>query len=115
LRFPAALKNPLRDPVVMIVATPVKFEDGGIQVDAAIVADGLSITPELLLEHLREGRITSLCEKGVDQDSGRFRLSFFSEHCRFSCVVDESGKILQHSAIDFGVLPLPASARKPKG
>ena len=67
----------------MIVATPVKFDDDGIQIDAAIVADGLSITPELLLEHLREGRITSLCEKGVDQDSGRFRLSFFSEHCRF--------------------------------
>ncbi len=99
----------------MIVTVPVEFENGSVQVDAAIVAEGLSISPELLLERMREGRITSLCEKGVDQDNGRFRLSFFSEHCRFSLVVDESGKIVQRSAIDFGRLPLPASAHKPKG
>ena len=30
-------------------------------------------------------------------------------------VVDDSGKIIGRSAIDFGGLPLPASAGKPKG
>jgi Family of unknown function (DUF6522) len=99
----------------MIVPAPVRFEDGGMNVDASIVAEGLSISPELLLERMREGRITSLCEKGEGQDSGRFRLSFFSEHCRFSLIVDESGKIVRRSAIDFGARPLPASAHKPKG
>ncbi len=99
----------------MIVIVPVRFEDGGINVDAAIVAEGFSISPALLMERMREGRITSLCEKGVGQDSGRFRLSFFSEHCRFSLIVDESGKIIRRSAIDFGARPLPASARRPKG
>jgi hypothetical protein len=99
----------------MIVTVPVKFEDGGINVDAAIVAEGLSISPALLMERMQEGRITSLCEKGAGQDSGRFRLSFFSEHCRFSLIVDESGKIVRRSTIDFGARPLPASARRPKG
>ena len=100
---------------MMVDTISVKFEDGGIEIDAVIVAGGLSIGPQLLLERMREGRITSLCEKGLGKDSGRFRLSFFSEHRRFSFVVDESGEIVQPSAIDFGKLPLPASARKPKG
>lgn len=99
----------------MIATIPVEFEDGGINVDAAIVAEGLSISPALLMERMRDGRITSRCEKGVGEDSGRFRLSFFSAHCRFSLIVDESGKIVRRSAIDFGALPLPASARRPKG
>ena len=94
---------------------PVEFEGGAIQVDAKIVGDGLSIPPEQILERVREGRVTSLCEKGMDEDAGRFRLSFFSEHCRLTFIVDESGKIIRRSTIDFGELPLPASARKPRG
>ena len=42
----------------------VEFEEGGIQVDVAIVAKGLGIEPPLLLKAMREGRITSLCERG---------------------------------------------------
>ena len=92
---------------------PLEFEDGAIQVDATIVAAGLGIEPTVLLERLREGAITSLCERGIDDDSGRYRLTFFSETRRFRVVVDERGAILQRSAIDFGNMPLPASARRP--
>jgi hypothetical protein len=95
--------------------TPIEFDDGAVRIDATIVANGLGITAALLLERMRDGRITSLCEKGVDEDSGRFRLTFFSENCRLSLVVDDSGTIIQRSAIDFGGLPLPASARRPRG
>jgi len=90
----------------------LEFEDGGIQVDATIVANGLGIEPTLLLERLREGKITSRCERGIDADSGRYRLTFFSQNRRFSLTVDESGIIIQRSTIDFGELPLPASAHK---
>jgi hypothetical protein len=95
--------------------TSFAFMDDSIQVDAKIVAAGLGIAPARLLDLLRTGEATSLCERGIDEDAGRFRLTFFSENGRFRLVVDEAGKILQRSTLDFGDRPLPASARKPGG
>jgi hypothetical protein len=90
----------------------LEFEDGAIQIDATIVAKGLGIPPTLLMERLREGKITSVCERGIDADDGRYRLTFFSENRRFRLIVDESGAIVQRSAIDFGDRPLPTSTRR---
>jgi hypothetical protein len=90
----------------------LEFEDGTIQIDATIVANGLGVPPTLLLERLREGKITSACERGVDADFGRYRLTFFSESRRLRLVVAEGGAIIQRSAIDFGDLPLPDSTRR---
>lgn len=91
----------------------LEFEDGTVQIDAAIVAEGFGILPTLLLERLREGKITSVCERGIDADHGRYRLTFFSENRRLRLVVDESGAIVQRSTIDFGDLPLPNSTHRP--
>jgi hypothetical protein len=93
----------------------LELEDGAIQIDAAIVAEGLGIMPPLLRERMREGKITSRLERGVDVDNGRYRLTFFSEHRRFRLIVDESGAIIQRSTLDFGHSRLPASARRPGG
>lgn len=95
--------------------TSLQLEDTAVQVDATIVAEGLGIVPALLMERLREGKITSLCETGTDDDSGRYRLTFFAGNRRFRLVVDEGGTIIQRSAIDFGDKPLSAAARKPGG
>jgi hypothetical protein len=94
-------------------ATALQFDDGAIQVDAVVVAQGLGIHPDFLLECMRDGRVTSLCETGSGEDSGRFRLTFFSANCRFRLVADESGAILQRSTIDFGDRPLPGGPRRP--
>src|SRR4029453_1686515 len=94
---------------------PIEFENGIVQIDAAIVAEGLGLAPSLLQEEMRAGRITSLAERGVDADSGRHRLTFFSEHRRFRVVIDETGAIIQRSAIDFGDSALPNSVRMPGG
>ena len=83
--------------------------------DATIVAEGLAMAPSLLQEEMRAGRITSLAERGVDADSGRHRLTFFSEHRRFRVVVDETGAIIQRSAVDFGESLLPKSVHKAGG
>jgi hypothetical protein len=91
----------------------IEFEDGGVQVDAAIVAEGLKITPSLVQEQMRKGKITTLCERGIDDDQGRHRLTFFSASRRLRLLVDDNGNILQRSAVDFGDRGLPASARKP--
>jgi hypothetical protein len=90
----------------------IDFEEGAVQVDARIVAEGLGIEPSLVQERMREGKITSLCERGIDEDNGRYRLTFFSENRRFRLVVDERGNVVRRSAIDFSDSPLPASARK---
>src|SRR4051812_6829398 len=39
---------------------PIAFENGAVQIDAAIVAEGLGLAPDLLQEEMRAGRITSL-------------------------------------------------------
>ena len=90
----------------------LKFERSAVEIDAAIVAEGLGLAPAVLHELMRRGEITSLCEKGVDEDSGRFRLTFFFGSRRFRLIVDKGGEIVRRSAIDFGDRPLPASLRK---
>jgi hypothetical protein len=94
---------------------PIEFDNGEVQIDAAIVAEGLGVTLPLLQEAMRAGRITSLAERGIDADLGRHRLTFFSEHRRFRVVVDASGTILQRSALDFGDGSLPRSTHRPGG
>jgi hypothetical protein len=91
---------------------PIEFENGAVQIDAAIVAEGLGLTLSRLREEMRAGRITSVAERGIDADHGRHRLSFFSEHRRLRIVVDETGAIIQRSAVDFGEELLPKSARR---
>jgi hypothetical protein len=59
------------------------------------------------------GKITSLCELGIDDDAGRYRLTFFYENARFRLIVDKAGNVVQRSIIDFGDRPLPSSMRKP--
>lgn len=91
----------------------IEFEEGAIQVDATLVAKGLGIEPSLVQERMREGKITSRCERGIDADEGRYRLTFFSENRRFRLVVDNEGNVIQRSAIDFGDRHLSGSVRKP--
>jgi len=92
--------------------TKVEFEDDSIEVDAAIIAEGLGMTLPLFREQMQAGRITSVVERGIDADLGRHRLTFFSAHRRFRLIVDRHGLILQRSALDFGGAPLPASVHR---
>jgi Family of unknown function (DUF6522) len=94
---------------------PIEFQDGVVQIDASVVAEGLGITLPLLRRQMQAGKITGLSERGTDADCGRHRVTFFSEHRRFRLVVDQGGAIVRRSTLDFGNLPLPKSARKPGG
>jgi len=94
---------------------PVEFRDGDVQIDASVIAEGLGLALPLFRQQMQAGEITSLSERGTDADLGRHRLTFFSKHRRFRLVVDDSGAIIQRSALDFGDAPLPGSVRKPGG
>lgn len=84
----------------------ISFENGTIEVDPAIVAKGLRLDVDALRAALKDGTVTSLCEKGMEQDAGRFRLTFFSPTRRLRLVVDEGGAILQTSTADYARKPV---------
>ncbi len=75
----------------------VVCEGSEFSVDAAIVAEGLNIDPATVLEAMRQGQITSRCERGIDEDAGRNRLTFFHGSRLLRLVIDEDGKILERS------------------
>jgi hypothetical protein len=71
----------------------VEFEVGALRVDAAVIGQGINVEPSLVLDRMREGKITVLCERGVDEDAGRYRMTFFHKNRRFHLVVDEEGSV----------------------
>jgi hypothetical protein len=91
----------------------VEFEDRTLCIDAAVIGQGINVEPSLVQVRMREGKITVLCERGVDEDAGRYRMTFFHENRRFRLVVDEGGNAIQRSTVDFGDHQLPTSMRKP--
>jgi hypothetical protein len=88
-------------------------ENDNIDVDATIIGEGLCIDPLLVQARIRDGKIATLCEHGVDKDTGRDRLTFFFESRRFRLIVDQRGKVIQRSTVDFGSLQLPTSMHRP--
>jgi hypothetical protein len=93
--------------------TSLEIEDGTVQIDATIIAEAFGIAPERLMELMRQGKVTSLSERGIDEDAGSHRLTFFCDNRRLRIVANESGDVVQRSVIDFGDHTLPASARRP--
>ncbi len=79
----------------------------GFEFDAGLVASAFRISPEEIMSRIRDGRLTTQCEKGIDEDQGRHRLTFFlaSRQARF--VIDDTGTVLHSSCVDFGDRPLP--------
>lgn len=75
----------------------VAGSDGEFTVDAGLLAEGLGLDPATVLTAMRERKITSRFERGVDEDAGRNRLTFFHGSRRFHLVFDEDGKILERS------------------
>ena len=93
----------------------VHMESGSstIEVDAAVIGEGLKIDPSAVQLLMREAKITSLCERGIAEDAGLMRLTFFYQGRRLRIIVDDTGAILRRSVIDFGDQPLPRSLRRP--
>jgi hypothetical protein len=89
----------------------IEIHDGTMHIEASIIALGLELEPSLVQAMMRKGEITSLCERGVNEDAGRYRLTFFHKSRRFRLIVDGTGTVIQRSIINFGDRPLPASVR----
>jgi hypothetical protein len=90
----------------------IHFESSCISVDARLIERSLGVEASRVQSLMREGKITSICERGVDEDAGTYRLTFFHGNCRMRLIVTESGNIIRRSTIDFGSRPSAAALRK---
>lgn len=91
----------------------IRYLDGAFEIDASLLGRGLDLAPSRIPDLLRSGAITSRCERGIGDDEGRHRLTFFHEGRRLRVLIDRDGKVLQVSSIDFGNDPLPPALRRP--
>ena len=98
----------------------IEFKNGTIQVGAEEIARSLHLTPDEVMQGMRSGTITSICEQGQEEDAGRHRLTFYSAKRRLRLTVDAGGAILKRSSADcrremFGLPPDrgPGRARQP--
>lgn len=83
-----------------------------IDVDANRVARGLGLAPDAFRKLMEHGHIRTLSERGVGEDAGRFRLSFYWRERRFRIVTDATGRLL---AADERALPsLPRQGHDPR-
>ncbi len=85
----------------------IEIGEGAIAIDATLLGRALGLAPQEVLRLMRVGAITGVCEEGSGDDAGRHRLTFFHKSRRLRLVVEDTGRVLQHSLIDFGNRPLP--------
>jgi hypothetical protein len=79
--------------------------DGAFLVDAKLIGELLRISASRVPSLMREGKITSICERGVDEHAGEFRLTFFYWNRRARLGIDSAGQVLRKSAVEFGDRP----------
>lgn len=90
----------------------VEFSDNTFVVDAGLIGELLHVPPSRVPALMREGKITSACERGVDEHVGEFRLTFFYGNRRARVGTDPAGRILRRSVIDFGDRPVSDALRR---
>lgn len=76
-----------------------------VQVDADIVAKALQLTPQDLQNRMRDGTVTSRFERGEGEDTGRVRLTFYSDTRRARITASTTGAVLSCTAVDFRRAP----------
>ena len=87
--------------------TGIDVHRDSIEIDAAIVAEGLGV----VASHVS---VLCLYERGTGQDTGRHRLTFFYRGKRLRLIIDNEGCLIRRSTIDFGDRPLPPLLRRPE-
>lgn len=76
--------------------------EGQATVDAADLGPLLGLAPAEVPEKMRNGEITSRFESGIDDDAGRFRLTFYYDEKRIRLTCDADGTVLSTSRTPIG-------------
>lgn len=91
----------------------IEIAGGDIVIDAEELAPLLNVAANDLPELMRTKAVTSICERGVDDHEGHYRLSFFYRNRRLRLSVDPSGQVTRRMTVDFGERALPHQLRRP--
>ncbi len=62
-----------------------------VEIDGALVANGLGLALADFRQLMEHGKITVLCELGIGEDAGLYRASFYHDGRRARLVVDVEG------------------------
>lgn len=87
----------------------IERRENAFIVDAELIGELLRVPAARVPTLMREGSITSVCERGVDDHEGEFRITFFHRNRRARLSTDRTGRILRRSSIDFGDHPIPTA------
>lgn len=79
--------------------TNIELAGDAVNVEAEAIAADLGLSPEGVLDALRDKRLTAVCEQGLEQDAGRWRLTFYHATRRLRLVIDHTGRVLERSAV----------------
>ena len=63
-----------------------------VEIDAALVAEGLGLAVGEFRRLMEQRRITVLCERGTDEDAGLYRATFYHGQRRARFIVDRHGR-----------------------
>ncbi len=81
--------------------TPTALPDRTFEIEATELAPLLRLDAGQVPGLMRQRLITAICERGVDEDDGLVRLTFFHKSSRARLIVDLSGRIVKRSAIHY--------------
>lgn len=62
-----------------------------VEIDGGLVARGLGLALADFRQLMEDRKITVLCERGIGEDAGLYRASFYHQGKRMRLVVDSNG------------------------
>lgn len=74
--------------------TKIDVTDDRVQIDADILSRAFEISSDELKSKMRDGAITSKAEQGAAEDTGKVRLTFYSQDRRVRITADDQGNVL---------------------
>ncbi|GMG84023.1 hypothetical protein LNKW23_32370 [Paralimibaculum aggregatum] len=80
----------------------VAREGADFTVEAELLAGFFGLEPAAVPRMMRSGAITSRSERGIGEDEGRWRLTFYHGGRALRLVVDAEGTVLRRSSFDTG-------------
>lgn len=78
----------------------IDVAEGRFTVDADLVSAAFGLEPADVPALMRAGGITSRCETGIEEDAGRWRLTFYHGGRALRLTVDSGGRVLKRATFD---------------
>ncbi|MEO6137381.1 MAG: DUF6522 family protein [Luteimonas sp.] len=62
-----------------------------VEIDGGLIARGLGLALDDFQQLMEQKKITMLCERGIGEDTGLYRASFYHQGKRMRLVIDSAG------------------------